>query len=69
MLRGWGIGFIFFGLFWTVGGFLSYATDIQLGIAVSGINMVGIGILMLGIDKKLDGILLKLSPKNNESQK
>jgi hypothetical protein len=42
-----GISFIVFGLFWTIAGFLSYASDIQLGIAVGGINMVGIGVVMV----------------------
>ena len=42
-----GISFIVFGLFWTIAGFLSYASDIQLGIAVGGINMVGLGIIMV----------------------
>jgi hypothetical protein len=42
-----GISFIVFGLFWTIAGFLTYASDIQLGIAVGGINMVGIGVVMV----------------------
>ena len=42
-----GISFIVFGLFWSIAGFLAYASDIQLGIAVGGINMVGLGIVML----------------------
>ena len=41
--------FIGFGLIWTIAGFASYASDIQLGIAVSGINMVGIGLIMVKI--------------------
>lgn len=42
-----GICFIVFGLFWSIAGFLAYASDIQLGIAVGGINMVGLGIVMV----------------------
>ena len=42
-----GVSFIVFGLFWSIAGFLAYASDIQLGIAVGGINMVGLGIVML----------------------
>ena len=42
-----GISFIVFGLFWTIAGFLSSASDIQIGIAVGGINMVGLGIVMV----------------------
>jgi hypothetical protein len=58
MLRSWGIVFIVFGTFWTLAGFLTYASDIQLGIAVSGINMCGIGILMLGVNNKIEDIML-----------
>jgi hypothetical protein len=54
MLKGWGITFIVFGIFWTFAGLLSYASDIQLGIAVSGINMFGLGLLMVGVDAKLN---------------
>ena len=49
MLKVWGILFIIFGSLWTLAGFLGYASDIQLGIAVGGINMIGVGILMLGV--------------------
>jgi len=49
MLKVWGILFIVFGSLWTLAGFLGYASDIQLGIAVGGINMIGIGILMIGV--------------------
>ena len=42
-----GISFIVFGFFWTIAGFLAYASDIKLGIAVGGINMVGLGIVMV----------------------
>jgi hypothetical protein len=53
-----GICFIVFGMFWSIAGFLAYASDIQLGIAVGGINMVGLGIVMV----KLSDI-----PTNNGS--
>jgi hypothetical protein len=43
----WGIVFVVFGIFWTVAGFLSYKSDIQLGIALAGINMLGIGSIMV----------------------
>ena len=39
----WGIVFVMFGVFWTIAGFVSYKSDIQLGIAVTGICMAGIG--------------------------
>jgi len=56
VLMGWGIAFIVFGIFWTLAGFITYASDIQIGIAVSGINMFGIGLLMVGVDSKLKDI-------------
>jgi hypothetical protein len=43
----WGIVFIVFGIFWTVAGFLSYKSDVQVGIALAGINMLGIGSIMV----------------------
>jgi len=43
----WGVVFVVFGIFWTVAGFLSYKSDIQLGIALAGINMLGIGSIMV----------------------
>ena len=43
----WGVIFIVCGGFWTLAGFATYASDIQLGIAVSGINMVGLGLVMV----------------------
>lgn len=52
MLKGWGYFFVIVGLFWTLAGLSSSASDIQLGIAVSGMNMFGIGILMLGVNSK-----------------
>jgi hypothetical protein len=57
----WGIVFIVFGVFWTIAGFLSYKSDIQLGIAVTGICMAGIGgvlIALAGIQKDLLNIWL-----------
>ena len=42
-MKMWGIVFIMFGVFWTIAGFVSYKSDIQLGIAVTGICMAGIG--------------------------
>lgn len=56
MLRGWGITFIVLGIFWTFVGFVSLATDVQLAIAVGGLNMFGIGILMVGVHSKLESI-------------
>ena len=53
-----GISFIVFGSFWAIAGFLSYASDIQLGIAVGGINMVGLGIVMV----KLSNIPTRIGP-------
>lgn len=48
----WGILFIIAGAFWTIAGITSYASDIQLGIAVSGINMIGIGAIMTHLGSK-----------------
>lgn len=56
MLRGWGITFIVVGIFWSLAGFLTYVSDIQLGIALGGLNLLGIGILMVGINEKLESI-------------
>lgn len=46
-MKVWGILFLIFGLFWTIAGFISYKSDIQLGIALAGINMFGIGLIMI----------------------
>lgn len=57
----WGIVFIVFGVFWTITGFLSTASDIQLGIAITGICMSGIGgvlIAQASIKKDLVNIWL-----------
>lgn len=42
----WGVLFVIFGAFWTIAGFVSYKSDIQLGVALAGINMFGIGYIM-----------------------
>ena len=41
--------FIIGGIFWALLGFATYASDIQLGIALSGICMAGIGGVLIGI--------------------
>lgn len=66
MLRGWGITFIVLGIFWTLVGFVSLATDVQLAIAVGGLNMLGIGILMVGVYWKLESIADSQVPTNLE---
>jgi len=48
-MKMWGIAFIMFGVFWTIAGFVSYKTDIQLGIAISGICMAGIGGVLISL--------------------
>jgi hypothetical protein len=54
----WGVLFVIFGAFWTIAGFVSYKSDIQLGVALAGINMFGIGYIMFYLakdsDKKID---------------
>jgi hypothetical protein len=42
-----GILFVIFGLLLTLLGLTSYASDIQLLVAFVGINMVGIGAIMI----------------------
>ncbi len=44
-----GVVFVIAGIFWAVAGFATYASDIQLGIALSGICMAGIGGVMVGL--------------------
>ncbi len=44
-----GIFFILFGLFWVVMGVANYASDIQLGIALSGVCMSGIGGVLVAL--------------------
>jgi hypothetical protein len=53
-MKVWGILFVVFGAFWTIAGFLSYKSDIQLGIALAGINMFGIGLIMIHLAKQDD---------------
>ena len=53
-MKVWGILFVVFGVFWTIAGFISYKSDIQLGIALAGINMFGIGYIMFHISKQGD---------------
>ena len=48
----WGILFVVFGTFWTLAGFISYKSDIQLGVALAGINMFGIGYIMFYMAKQ-----------------
>jgi hypothetical protein len=45
---------VIFGVFWTIAGFLSYKSDIQLGVALAGINMFGIGLIMIHLANKKD---------------
>lgn len=48
----WGVLFVVFGAFWTIAGFVSYKSDIQLGVALAGINMFGIGYIMFSMAKR-----------------
>lgn len=54
-MKVWGILFVIFGAFWTIAGFLSYKSDIQLGIALAGINMFGIGLIMIYLANQSGG--------------
>ncbi len=47
-----GVLFVVFGFLWAIGGLLSTASDIQLNLAVSGINMIGIGVIMIKLSEK-----------------
>ncbi len=49
-----GVLFVVFGIFWTVAGFVTYNSDIQLAIALAGINMFGIGYIMFHLAGKND---------------
>ena len=51
-MKVWGILFAIFGAFWTIAGFISYKSDIQVGIALAGINMFGIGLIMIHLAKQ-----------------
>jgi hypothetical protein len=53
-MKTFGVLFVIGGVFWTIAGIVSYASDIQLGIAVSGINMIGIGSIMVHLGFKAD---------------
>jgi hypothetical protein len=53
-MKVWGILFVVFGAFWTIAGFISYKSDIQVGIALAGINMFGIGLIMIHLARKDD---------------
>lgn len=44
-----------FGAFWTIAGFISYKSDIQLGIALAGINIFGIGLIMIHLANQNGG--------------
>ncbi len=52
-----GILFVVFGAFWAAAGFISYKSDIQLGIALAGINMIGIGVIMMRLANPKDRFL------------
>jgi hypothetical protein len=54
-MKVWGILFLIFGAFWTIAGFISYKSDIQLGIALAGINMFGIGLIMIHLANQNGG--------------
>jgi hypothetical protein len=54
-MKVWGILFAIFGVFWTIAGFISYKSDIQLGLALAGINMFGIGLIMIHLSNNKDG--------------
>ena len=55
-MKVWGILFAIFGIFWTIAGFISYKSDIQLGIALAGINMFGIGLIMIHLANQNGGV-------------
>jgi len=44
-----GILFILLGILISLAGLTFYVSDIQLGIGITGINMIGIGIILIGI--------------------
>ena len=62
-----GVVFVIAGIFWAIAGFVTYASDIQLGIALAGINMFGIGCIMvhLGTQDSLKPIAEELK-KNSD---
>ena len=62
-----GFLFIIGGIFWALLGFATYASDIQLGIALSGICMAGIGGVLVGISNvKKDLLNLWLRVKKSD---
>jgi hypothetical protein len=52
-----GVVFVIAGIFWAIAGFATYASDIQLGIALSGICMAGIGGVMVGLSSVQKDVL------------
>lgn len=44
-----GVLFVIGGIFWALLGLATYSSDIQLGIALSGICMAGIGGVLVGL--------------------
>jgi len=60
----WGILFVIFGIFWTIAGFISYKSDVQLGVALAGINMFGIGCIMVYLGSQKDGKHISEESKN-----
>ena len=64
-----GILFIIGGAFWAIAGFATYASDIQLGIALSGVCMLGIGSIMIGLSNiQVDLLNLWLWVKKTENE-
>ena len=65
-----GVIFIIAGIFWATAGFVTYASDIQLGIALSGICMAGIGGVLVGVSNLQKDLLnLWLWVKKSEEEK
>ena len=44
-----GVVLIIFGGFWTIVGFLSYTSDIQLGLAITGVCIAGVGGVLIAL--------------------
>lgn len=65
-----GVIFVIAGIFWATAGFATYASDIQLGIALSGICMAGIGGVMIGVSNLQKDLLnIWLWVKKSEEEK
>ena len=65
-----GVVFVIAGIFWAIAGFVTYASDIQLGIALSGICMAGIGGVMVGLSNVQKDLLnIWLWVKKSEEEK